>query len=76
MNEQLKEILERELSKAIQPLMQQINDLKQAYDMPKQIEQEKKQDEINKGLASMRPAVGNGDTRSAGYSQSFYDDLV
>lgn len=76
MNEQLKEILERELSKAIQPLMQQMNDLQRVYDMPKQIEQEKKQEEVNKGLANMRPAVGNGDTRNTGYSQSFYDDLV
>ena len=76
MNEQLKEILERELSKAIKPLMQQINDLQNAYNKPKQLEEQAKQNEVNKGLAEMRPAVGNGDTRGAGYSQSFYDDLV
>ena len=56
--------------------MQQINDLQNAYNKPKQLEEQAKQNEVNKGLAEMRPAVGNGDTRGAGYSQSFYDDLV
>lgn len=76
MTEEQIQILRRELAKNTAKLQEKLNDLQTAYNMPKQLEEQAKQNEVNKALAEMRPVVGNGNTRDAGCSQSFYDDLV
>ena len=76
MTEEQIQIIRRELAKNTAELQEKLKDLQAAYNKPKQLEEQAKQNEVNKGLAEMRPVVGNGDTRGAGYSQSYYDDLV
>lgn len=74
MNNETREILEREINKACQELTNQISELKKINEMPKIYEEQAKQAELNKALANMHtPAQG---TQNTGLNVSYYEQFI